>query len=217
MKTMVRNETATDDTLFITNFLRSIGEVTQRISVSDIQKAIDLLFEAWERQSKVFIIGMGGSSSTASHFACDLSKWTIVEGAKRFRVLSCADNMSLVTGYANDTGLSSIFVEQLKAWLEPQDILVGVSVHGGSGEGNAGPWSQNIVAAMKYAKDNQAKLLGITGFDGGAMKKMCDVSVIVPNSDPVIGIPLVEGYHVLLLHLMCATLREKITRRVKRS
>lgn len=212
----IEKETGKSDNSFIIDFLDSVGKATRDISVDEIQNAINLLYEGWKRQAKIFIIGMGGSASTASHFACDLSKWTIIEGAMRFRVMACTDNAALITGYANDEGLHSIFVEQIKAWIEPGDILVGVSVHGGAGEGNAGAWSQNIVGAMKYAKEQGAKLLGITGFDGGAMKRMCDVSIIVPNSDPVIGIPLVEGYHVLVLHLMCAALRAKLQRAVKR-
>lgn len=199
------------NTIFINNFLDKVKEITINVSIQRINDAIELLFDAWKNGKKVFIIGNGGSAATASHFACDLSKWTCVNGAKRFRVISLSDNVALITALANDEGLDSIFVEQLKAWVEPGDILVSISVHGGSGQGNAGPWSQNIVQAMKFAKEKGAKLLGLCGFDGGLMKTICDVCIIVPNSDPVIGIPLIEGYHVIIHHLICVALMAKIT------
>ena len=108
MRTITEKKAAKEDVSSIINYLDSVKKVAFDISVEEIEKAIELLFEAWKRQSKVFIIGMGGSASTASHFACDLSKWTIVEGTRRFKVFSCTDNMPLVTGYANDEGLEAI-------------------------------------------------------------------------------------------------------------
>jgi D-sedoheptulose 7-phosphate isomerase len=195
---------------FINTFLSKVLAITNTIAIQEIDDAIELLFDAWKRGNKIFIIGNGGSASTASHFVCDLSKWTCVEGARRLKVLSFSDNVALITALANDEGLNTIYIEQLKAWIEPQDVLISISVHGGVGKGNAGPWSQNIVRAMKFSKKKGVKLLGLCGFDGGVMKQICDVSIIVPDSDPLIGIPLVEGYHLLIQHLICAALRQKI-------
>ena len=193
---------------FIGHCLDQVKKSIEGISVREIKDAIGLLLEVRKAGGKVFIMGNGGSASTASHFACDLAKWPNVGDSPRFKVMSLSDNLPLITGLINDCGFSSIFVEQLKAWLEPRDRLVGISVHGGVGEGDAGPWSPNFLEALKLAKARGASILGISGYDGGALKRMADVCILVPVGDSQIGIPLVEGLHVVLHHLICATLRE---------
>jgi len=90
------------------------------------------------------------------------------------------------------------------------DALVGFSVHGGSGAGDAGPWSQNLVRAMKAAKDGGAHVLSFSGFDGGAMAEMSDFCLTVPIFTEDLGTPLVESIHVLLHHVIVHTLRERI-------
>lgn len=194
---------------FIERFLLEAKRSLDGLSIKEIKDAVDLLLEVQEGKGKIFIMGNGGSASTASHFACDLAKWPNVGNSPRFRVMSLTDNLPLITGLTNDCGFSSIFVEQLKAWLEPGDLLVGISVHGGVGEGGAGPWSPNFLQALKLAKEKGAKILGISGYDGGVLKGMADVCIVVPVGNPEIGIPLVEGLHVVLHHLICATLRER--------
>lgn len=191
---------------FVRNFLNEFADVARRLSDDDINKATDLLFDAWTKGSKVFIIGNGGSASTASHFACDLSKTTAVEGKKRFKVISLTDNVPLLTALTNDDGFASIFVEQLKNLLEKDDVLIAISVHGGSGQDKAGLWSQNLTAAIQYAKDNSARTIGIAGFDGGAFKKMTDVCIVVPANST----PYVESWHATLEHLICSCLKERI-------
>jgi D-sedoheptulose 7-phosphate isomerase len=190
----------------VRDFLSEFADVGKRISENDINKAIDLLFDAWKKWSKIFIIGNGGSASTASHFACDLAKTTAVEGKKRFKVISLTDNVPLLTALTNDNGFASIFVEQLKNLLEKDDVLIAISVHGGSGQDKAGLWSQNLTAAIQYAKDNSARTIGIAGFDGGAFKKMTDVCVVVPANST----PYVESWHATLEHLICSCLKERI-------
>lgn len=191
---------------FVRRFLAEFAEVAERFPVDDIDKAIDLLFDAWKNEGKVFIIGNGGSASTATHFACDLAKTTIVKGKKRFKVISLTDNVPLITALMNDEGPASIFIEQLRNLLTKGDVVVAISVHGGSGQDKAGPWSQNLLAALQYAKDNGARTIGLAGFDGGAFKKMADVCIVVPADST----PYVESWHATLEHLISSCLKEKI-------
>ena len=191
---------------FVSSFLTEFADVARRISEDDINKTIELLFKAWKQGSKIFIIGNGGSASTATHFACDLAKTTVVQGKKRFKVISLADNVPLLTALTNDDGFASIFVEQLKNLLEKDDVLIAISVHGGSGQDKAGLWSQNLLAAIQYARDNHARTIGMAGFDGGAFKTMTDVCIVVPANST----PYVESWHATLEHLICSSLKERI-------
>lgn len=195
-----------DGTAFINKFLREFSEIGKRFSEIDIDGVIETLFEAWKKGKKIFIIGNGGSASTATHFACDLAKGTVVEGKKRFKVISLTDNVPLLTALTNDEGFASIFVEQLKNLLEKDDVVIAISVHGGAGQDKVGPWSQNLLAAIQYAKDNSARTIGITGFDGGALKNMADACIVVPANST----PYVESWHAALEHLICSCLREMI-------
>ncbi len=155
-------------------------------------------------------MGCGGSASTATHFAADLAKTVMVNGKKGFRAISLVDNIPLVSAWTNDKGWGSVFSGQLDQWLGPNDVLVGFSVHGGSGEGDAGPWSQNLIQAMKLAKDRKAKIIGFSGFDGGAMKQMADVCLIVPVNMEPYGTPVVEAFHVVLHHGIIYALKNMI-------
>lgn len=194
----------------IDSYFNEMERLIQKASKEDIRKVIEILFKAWKNNNAVFIMGNGGSASTATHFVCDLSKCTIVEGQKRFKVMGLTDNVPLVSAWTNDNGFGSIFVEQLKPWLKENDVLIGISVHGGSGKADAGPWSQNLVEAIRLAKERRATVIGFSGFDGGVMKQMANVCVTVPTRSEPLGTPLVESLHVVLHHLICSTLKLKI-------
>jgi D-sedoheptulose 7-phosphate isomerase len=195
---------------FIETYFSKLQFTVAKQSSSQIERAIEILYDAWEREALVCVIGNGGSASTASHFACDLSKLTIYENAKRFKTIALVDNIPLVSAWTNDSGFGSIFIEQLRAWLKPGDVLVAFSVHGGSGCGEVGPWSQNIVQAVAFAKKRGAHVLGLAGFGGGTLKELADVCLVVPLDSEPFGTPLVESFHVVLHHLICAALYELI-------
>ena len=195
-----------DNVGFIERFLREIGEVSEKISKEDVDRVIRVLYDAWREGRQVFVAGNGGSASTATHFASDLAKFTSVDGKPRFKAYSLVDNTPLITAITNDLGWSEVYVEQLKNLMKPGDVFVAISVHGGSGADKAGVWSQNLLKAVKYVKDNGGKVLSLVGFDGGVLRQISDASILVPINST----PHVEGFHLVLTHLICARLRELI-------
>ena len=193
------------------NYFLQIADLAKKYAQSkDYKKALKLLYKCWSDGGTIFAMGCGGSASTASHFVADLSKTTIIDGKKRFKAISLVDNVSLVSAWTNDKGWGTVFSEQLNPWLTRKDILVGFSVHGGAGVGEAGPWSQNLVQAMSLASQKGAKIIGFSGFDGGAMKKMVDVCLLVPTTSEVYGTGLVEGFHSVIAHGLIFELKELI-------
>ena len=190
----------------IEKYFKEIKEICDKVSREDIDKAIDILFDAWRNDNQVFLCGNGGSAGTATHFMCDLFKVTIVEGKKRFKACCLNDNIPLMTALINDEGFDNLFIEQLKTLYRKGDVLICLSVHGGSGEDKAGLWSQNLLKAMDYVKKKGGKTIGFSGFDCGAMKKLADVCIVVPFN----ATPHVEAFHVVLQHLIAFRIKEKI-------
>jgi len=201
---VIRTDTIIDD------YLGTMEAVTRSLPRRQIQEAVDVLYGCWCQGGTVFTLGNGGSASTATHLACDLAKATIIPGRPRLKAVALVDNVPLVSAWANDSGFASIFAEQLEPWLKPGDVLVALSVHGGSGEGDAGPWSQNLSRAVALARSRGARVIGLAGFGGGLLREMADVSIVVPIDREPLGTPLVESLHVAVHHLLCVALRERI-------
>ena len=194
----------------IDEYLRTMEEVGRALPRAEIRRAVDTLYECWRREGTVFCAGNGGSASTATHLACDLAKATIVPGRKRLKAVALADNIPLNSAWTNDSGFASVFAEQLEPWLSQRDVLVALSVHGGSGEGEAGPWSQNLPGAVALARQRGAQVIGLSGFGGGALARGADVCIVVPIESEPFGTPLVESWHVAIHHLFCEALRKRI-------
>ena len=188
-------------------YLEEVSQIVAKLDRASIDKAIGIFYDAWKSDNQVFVIGNGGSASTATHFSCDLNKWVSDEADRKFRAFSLVDNIPLVSALTNDNGWSDIYYEQLRNFFRRGDVLVAISVHGGSGSDKAGPWSQNLLKAVKYAKENGGKVVGLSGFDGGVLKTASDACVVVPANST----PHVEGMHLVLTHLMCEQLRGRIS------
>jgi D-sedoheptulose 7-phosphate isomerase len=191
---------------YIDRFLAGIEEIVKSISREDIDRAIDALYRAWAERRTVFVAGNGGSAGTATHFAADLNKMTAIPGKPRLRALSLGDNVPLVSAIVNDEGWENLYTEQLETFYTPGDLLVTISVHGGKGRDKAGAWSQNLVKAIDWVKARGGTTIGLAGFDGGVMREMCDICIVVPYRTT----PHVEGFHVVLHHLLAFCLAERI-------
>lgn len=190
----------------IDGFFAEVERLSRAISREEVAKAIDILFSAWQNENTIFIIGNGGSASTATHLAADLVQCTLSPHAKRIKAVNPFDNLPLASALINDRGWDKVYLEQLKTFAKPGDVCIGISVHGGSGSDKAGVWSQNLLQGLQYVKDLPGPTIGLIGFDGGAMKDLVDVPIIVS----VDSTPLVEGMHVVLHHLIASELRKRI-------
>jgi D-sedoheptulose 7-phosphate isomerase len=160
-------------------------------------RIVDVLVEAYETGSMIYLFGNGGSASLASHFACDLGKGTANGTGKRFRVLALTDNVPLMTAWANDSRYEDIFAEQLVNLVRPKDVAFAIS-----GSGN----SPNVLRALRVAREAGAITVGLGGFHGGKMKELCDVSMIVPSDN----MQIIEDLHMSTAHALFTVVRQKV-------
>ena len=183
------------------NTLASYAEELQgsiaQLPKESIEAAIDELYDAYRRHSKVFIFGNGGSAATAAHFACDLAKGTISPGKQRVKVICLADNVSLLTAWANDTNYGNVFAEQLDGLVDKQDAVIAIS-----GSGN----SPNVLLGVDAAKRAGATVIALSGFDGGKLAEKADINIIIPCQ----CIEQAEDLHLVVEHIICITLRERL-------
>lgn len=171
----------------INNYLDLLKNTIDSINRDEINKFIELLLEAYEKESNIYIFGNGGSSSTASHFACDINKCTTWLD-KKIKVVSLVDNVPSLMAHANDIGFENTFVEQLKNFLRDGDIVIGIS-----GSGN----SKNVLKAIDYANQKGNITVGITGYDGGILRKTAKYSINTNINDMQIS----EDIHLVLSHI----------------
>src|SRR6266508_2791411 len=178
----------------ITAYLEELHGAMQRTLTPELDRAVDFLRHARARGATIFFCGNGGSASTASHFACDLGKNTVHPVKGRFRTVALVDNMPALTAWGNDNGYDQIFVEQARNLMRPGDVLVAIS-----GSGN----SPNVLHAVDYARWLGCTVIGLIGFQGGALKDRSDVALIVPGRT----IEQAEDGHLILNHAICTAVR----------
>lgn len=177
----------------IRTYLERVRTILLDVRECELAALLDELRSAWDNDRTVFIIGNGGSASTASHMATDLSKQTQVHGRRPLRAISLSDNVALITALANDTDYSRIFSEQLKIYGRPGDLLIAISC---SGE------SPNILAAIGEARANGIQVLGIGGGSDSRLRHLADVFVGVPAEE----YGLIESVHLVFDHCLTSLL-----------
>ena len=173
----------------VQNYLTSLTDLAAHIDAVSIEKAINLILETAETGKKIITCGNGGSAAAASHYITDWNKMFNLATGRPFRGLSLCDNIGLVTAYANDLSYDDIFQGQLKAVMDPGDLVLGIS-----GSGN----SPNVLKAFEYAKANGARTLGILGYDGGKAIHLAEAHVLIPCFD----MQLCEDFHMVFGHMV---------------
>ena len=187
---------------FVADYRSGMQKCLEAVPPAQIAAATYKILEAYRQDKVVAVIGNGGSAATASHLACDLGKTILgrnpTPATRRFRVLALTDNTALLTAWANDVHYEAVFVEQLQAWLQPDDLLIAISASGNS---------PNICAAIDAARHLGVYTIGFLGFDGGRAADLVDLPLTVPSRD----YGYVEDIHVVLSHMITAYLRDMLT------
>ncbi len=184
----------------ISTFLEETALLLQKLDRSAIKRAAQILLDCYHRQGRVYTMGNGGSASTAQHFACDLAKYVIPEGGRPFDVRCLTDNIALYTAWANDAARENVFVNQLRGLLTSKDVVLCISVHGGSG------FSADLARAVRYANQLGATTLSLVGFDGGVLHAESTCSILVP----VESTPQTEAIHLVIEHLLMTMIRDAL-------
>ena len=178
-----------DYTKDIQDYIALEIEVLKQLDVGQLNAALNLLDETRLKKGRIYICGNGGSAATASHFQNDFNKGVseYIEVPFRFHCLN--DNMATIMAIANDIGYEEVFRFQLRGNLEPNDLLVAIS-----GSGN----SKNVLNAVDYAKSLGNKVIGLTGYSGGKLKELADISLHAP----VQSMQVTEDIHMIFDHRM---------------
>ncbi len=176
---------------FTSSYLAQLKSTLDSIDPSVVSEIVDALNETIKKKSRVYILGNGGSSATASHMVNDLGAGLRRRNIINLDVVSLGDNSPAVTAIANDIGYENIFFMQMKGLLSQDDLVIAISCSGNS---------PNIVKAVDYAKELGCKVIGVTGFEGGHLKKKSDINFHVDTPKGEYG--LVEDVHMILDHLI---------------
>ena len=175
---------------FATEYRTKLARALDTLDLGKVDEAIEMLRRARDEDRRVFICGNGGSASSANHFVCDMVKGASYQRDKRFKIMALSESIPTMTAYANDVGYEYVFVEQLRNFAEPGDVVMAIS-----GSGN----SPNVVRAIDYGNELGCKTIGLTGFAGGKLAEAAQLNIHV--ADDHMG--RCEDGHMIVLHMIC--------------
>lgn len=187
-----RNKTFAQETIraYLSDYTATLQECLASVPQTALDAASQLMREVRSKDARIFVAGNGGSAAISEHLGCDWQKGVHLAGMNTLKVQSLTSNTSLLTAIANDFGYSESFAYQLElAQLTAQDAVVLISSSGNS---------ENIVKAAEFAKGKGAKVLALTGFSGGKLKGMANVSLHIPFEN----YGVVEDAHQVLMHTL---------------
>ena len=159
-----------------------------------IEKAANLCLNALKNNKKILIAGNGGSAADSQHFAAELTGRFKKERVS-LPAIALTTDTSALTAIGNDYGYKYVFSRQLEGLGNEGDIFIGISTSGNS---------KNIIEAIKKAKEKNLKVITLLGKDGGKMKKLGDINIIIPSNET----PRIQEMHIMILHMICQIIDE---------
>lgn len=175
---------------YVRSYFDYLSSVLKSVDENKVAEMIDAFLNARKDGKTIYFIGNGGSAATASHFANDIAIGTRTKD-RHFKAVSLTDNVAVLTALGNDEGYDFIFQKQLEVLIEKGDILVAISASGNS---------PNLIKAVEFVKSKGNKVIGLTGFDGGKLKALSDISVHLNTPKGEYG--PVEDFHMIIDHLI---------------
>ena len=176
--------------------IQSIGALKESSTV--FKEILNILKNARDEKNQVFVMGNGGSASTASHFVADLLKTSITNESSRFKAMSLSDNIPVLLAWSNDELYENIFSNQLENFLQKNDVVIGIS-----GSGN----SKNVLNAIQLANEKQAITIGLSGKGGGKLSEFAKINLTIQSDDML----TIETMHLLVCHLIITIIRSEGT------
>ena len=173
----------------VRDYFDTLRTALAEVHVAEIVETAEVLRAAYDQQRTILVLGNGGSAATASHMVCDFNKDACFHAEKKFRLIALTDSSPLLLALGNDAGFESVFVEQVKCYARPGDVVIGIS-----GSGN----SPNVLRAMEYAKQIGCVTIGVCGFDGGKLKPLVDHCFHVRADD----MQIVQDVHMAWVHVL---------------
>ena len=182
---------------FSFEYINGLKDVLDTFPHDQFERLTEAMMDAYRQGRSIFVMGNGGSGSTASHWVCDINKGCCLHLDKKFKMMSLNDNIATMLAYANDLSYEDVFAEQLKNFFEPGDLVIGIS-----GSGNSG----NVIKAIEYANKNKGKTVGLCGYSGGKLYGMVDIPILVKIDD----MQKVEDVHMIVVHMTMQRVLEKL-------
>lgn len=181
---------------FAADYKTALFRTLDTLDTEKIEQAMRWIEEARDQDRAIFTCGNGGSASTASHFVCDMVKGASYGKEKRFRIQALTDSLATLTAYSNDVAYDAVFVEQLKNFARPGDIVLAIS-----GSGN----SPNVLRAVEYANSIGCRTIGLTGRDGGKLGALAQLNI--QAQEPHMG--RIEDAHHIICHMICYSFMDR--------
>lgn len=174
---------------YIEQYFEKVIYALRSVDINELIEAIKLIETTVKNNKTIYVMGNGGSASTASHINSDLSNTVGQIKGDRVNISCLSDSIAIITAIANDHSYDVIYEKQLYGRLKQGDLVIAIS-----GSGN----SKNIIKAAEYAKTVQAKIVAMTGYDGGSLKKIADLNLHVPIDNMQVS----EDIHLLFNHVI---------------